>query len=372
MCSPAGPTTGLRLLLLVLPVASGACTTFGATLPPGSAVGSFLDEAHGTVPMSAIARAHQGALDAAERAHVQANVEIFRGLREDARRLRVDLRRGAADLVTDDGRDFINKSDLRRVRDLARRYLELDALLYALWATYRNHLPYRSEPDPYAPMRAATLLSPATRELGGLLALAAELERLDTASVVVETLRPHHALTRFLNRGDAQLELAPESFDRCIGALYDPDHRTLVEQQLRAWQRERERILARAAADEHAAVLLESIEQSGAGRAVLGEGGGPRRLAFLWTVLERSSLNALGPLFDAVIAGGFIELRDDEAAMPTDTTQAEAAQEATAQADAAQADADPAATPSAPAPEAAASEGDGAASSIPGPADELP
>lgn len=295
------------ILVVTLAILAAGCGTFGAMLPPGAAGGSFLDEAKGIVPLKDAARAHQRALDDAERAHVDANVEVFRGLREDARRLREDLKKGAADLVAEDGRETIGPDDVRRVRDIARRYLELDALLYALWTTYRDHLPYRSEPDPYAPMRAATLLSPATRETGGLLALAAELERLDNAAMVVQTLAPHHALTRFLNRGDEKLELAPESFDRCVGALYDPDHRALLERQLEALLDERERLSARAATDERVAVLLETIQGSGTGRAIIDESDGRRRLVFLWNVVSRSALDAAGPFLDGYIAAGFVE-----------------------------------------------------------------
>lgn len=302
----------MRTVLLVaalapLAVLSAACVTFGATLPPGAAAGSFLDEARGTTPLRDAARAQQQALDDAERAHVEANIDIYRGLREESRQLRADLVKGAADLVAEDGRESVTSADLRRIRDIARRYLELDALLYALWTTYRDHLPYRSEPDPYAPMRAATLLSPATRETGGLLALAAELERLDNAAAVVETLAPHHALTRFLNRGDEKLELAPESFDRCVGALYDPDHRGLLDRQLEALLDERERMSARAAGDERIALLMQAVQGSTTGRAIVAETQGRRRLVFLWNVVSRSALGAAGPLLDVVIASGFVE-----------------------------------------------------------------
>lgn len=314
----------MRVHLVAIPsalcaIAVSACSTFGSTLlPPGAAGGSFLDEARGTVPLHGDARDRQQALDDAVRSHVEARIEVYRALREDSRRLRADLALGARALQTREAEDHIDADKLKFVRELARRYLELDTLLYALWVSYREHLPYRSEPDPYAPMRAATLLNRTTRELGGLLALAAELERLDNAAALVETLAPHHALTRFLNRGDLALELAPESFDRCVGALYDPDHRSLLDRQLAAIHDEQERLSARALQDERFALLLSVVRESSTGKEVAAETETRRRVRFLWQVVNRSAMDAAAPFLDVLIASGFI---DDSAGPSPDNPQ---------------------------------------------------
>jgi hypothetical protein len=297
--------------------AAAGCATFGATLPPGGDA-SFLDEAKGAVPFEGQAASEQGALDAATRAHVDANIDVLMTLVGASRELREQIKAGEKEIHAHvEAKDTVDKKDLERIRDIARRYLELDALLYSLWTSYRTHLPYSSEPDPFAPLRAATLLSTSTREAGGLVALAAELVRLDNAAVVVDTLGPHHALTRFLNRGDKQLQVPAEGFDRAVGALYDPDHRNLLERQLRAVAAEQQRLAAAAAADPRVAFLLEVVKESQTGTAVVEEGDFHRRAAYLWQVLSRSTLDAAGPIFDVVIANGYLaQETETEAAAP--------------------------------------------------------
>ena len=44
--------------------------------------------------------------------------------------------------------------------------------------------------------------------------------------------------------------------------------------------------------------------------AILGEGDGYRRAVFLWNITARSSLDAIGPIFDAIIAAGYIDEGD--------------------------------------------------------------
>ncbi len=287
-------------------LAAGACGTFGATLPPGAAGGSFLDEAKGAVPFEGAAATDQSALDAAARAHADANIDVLMALLQSSRELRHDVRTGEKEIHAHvEKRGGVDDADLARVRDIARRYLELDALLYALWTSYRQSLPYSSEPDPYAPLRAATLLSPSTRQAGGLLALGAELVRLDNAAVVVQTLGPHHALTRLLNRGDEKLKIPAEGFDRCVGALYDPDHRNLLARQLHAVADEQQRLEAAGDRDPRVAFLLETIAASATGKAILEESDAHRRVVFIWNVVSRSTLDAAGPLIDVFIADGY-------------------------------------------------------------------
>lgn len=310
-------TFALPLAALALPLAltlalATSCTTFGATLPPGAAGGSFLDEPSGTVPFSPSAATQRRLLDVAARAHVEAQIDVLVELRAQSEALRRDFVIAERELhARVEKNDGLRKNDLMRIRDLARRYLELDALLYSVWVGYRDHLPNGSEPDPYAPMRAATMLSTSTREVGGLLSLAAEVVRLENAQSVVRVLEEHHALTRFLNRGDRELELPAEGFDRCVGALYDPDHRALLERQLRAVEDERERLTA--TTDRRVAFVLDTIQKSQLARGIIDETDGQRRLVFLWKIAERSALNAVGPALDGVIAAGYVDEAVDDA-----------------------------------------------------------
>ena len=293
-------------------VAVTSCATFGANLPPGAAGGSFLDEPNGTVPFGPSGATQRRLLDVAARAHVEAQIDVLVELRAQSESLRRDFVLSERELhARVDKNDGLRRGDLVRVRDLARRYLELDALLYSLWVGYRNALPHGSEPDPYAPMRAATMLSASTREVGGLLALAAEVVRLENAQSVVRVLEEHHALTRFLNRGDPALELPSEGFDRCVGALFDPDHRGLLERQLKAVEDERERLAT--TTDRRVAFVLDTIQKSKLARSIVDETDGQRRLVFLWKIAERSALNAVGPALDGVIAAGYVDEEADDA-----------------------------------------------------------
>lgn len=294
---------------------AGGCTPFAQALPPGGLGGSFLDEPRGTMPFGPSAATQRQALDAAARTLVEAEVDVLLELRTHSLSLRRELLAAGHELdaQVERGQAFTSP-DLRRVRALARRYLELDVLLYSLWTRYRDHLPHGSEPDPYAPMRAATLLSPATRELGGLLSLAAETVRLDNASALVDVLGTHHALAHLLNRGDPALDLPAEGYDRCLGALYDPDHRALLERQLRAVENERERLAAMT--DRRVMFLLDALRKSGVARAIVDETDGRRRLVYLWSILTRSTLNAAGPVFDVVIADGLAATADSPARAP--------------------------------------------------------
>jgi hypothetical protein len=300
----------LLFLLSLSALSAASCTTFGANLPPGAAGGSFLDEARGTVPFSPSAATQRRLLDVAARAHVEAQIDVLVELRAQSEALRRDFVLAERELgATVEKNRGLKRADLVRVRDLARRYLELDALLYSLWVGYRDHLPHGSEPDPYAPLRAATMLSTSTREVGGLLSLAAEVVRLENAQSVVRVLEPRHALTRFLNRGDPELELPAEGFDRCVGALFDPDHRSLLERQLRAVEDERERLTS--TTDRRVAFVLDTVQNSRLARAIIDETDGQRRLVFLWKIAERSALNAVGPALDGVIAAGYVDESED-------------------------------------------------------------
>lgn len=69
-------------------------------------------------------------------------------------------------------------------------------------------------------------------------------------------------------------------------------------------------------------MLLDAIAASPTGKAIVDESNGRRRLVFLWKVLERSSLDAMGPLFDAIILSGFIE---EASLVPPATPQTEPA-----------------------------------------------
>jgi hypothetical protein len=302
----------MRSLALSSLVLVTGCT-FAASLPPGAGAGSFLDEAKGAVPLSASSGELARALDASARAHLDANIDVLMALRDESIALREDVRAAEHEIHGHvEAKGTVDAHDLERIRDDARRYLELDALLYALWTRYREALPYASEPDPYAPMRAATLLSMHTREAGGLLALAAELVRLDNAGVVVEVLGRHVALTRFLNRGDAKLALPAEGYDRLVGALYDPDHRNQLERQLRAASEQRQRLIADAADDARVGFVLGVVDDSAVAKQIVDESSAGRSAVFLWNVVARSSIDLAGPAIDAFLSSGY--LTDDAGA----------------------------------------------------------
>jgi hypothetical protein len=109
-----------------------------------------------------------------------------------------------------------------------------------------------------------------------------------------------------LNRGDKKLALPAEGYDRCVGALYDPDHRNQLERQLRATNQQRQRITADAADDARVGFVLGVVDESAVGKEILDETGAGRSAVFVWNVIARSSIDVAGPAIDAFIFSGYV------------------------------------------------------------------
>src|ERR1044072_1179268 len=87
-----------RLALVAVVVACAACSTFGSTLPPGAAGGSFLDEPKGAVPFGGDALDDQHMLVASTRAHVDANIDVLMVLRGSSSELRENVVTGEKEI----------------------------------------------------------------------------------------------------------------------------------------------------------------------------------------------------------------------------------------------------------------------------------
>ena len=282
----------LRAVVAALAATSTACA-FGARLPPGSASGTFFDEPAGRPAWSTTMAARQRALDDAARARVVGDVAVLKDLVQSSTSLRAELARRAAQVAARvDRRGAVGPLEVELVRETARWVLELDALLYAMWTTYRAYLPYASEPDPYAPARGATMLSAATRAKGGLVALAAELVRMDNAAAVVALLDAHPTVAQVLNRGDEASGIPAESYDRLVGGLLDPDHRAQLQRYVVAAGAARARALHD---DQDTAWLYAVVGGSETGRAVVDESSAGRTVRMVAAAATRSALGLASP-----------------------------------------------------------------------------
>ncbi len=308
----------MRALVVVLAVITGSsgCALFGANLPPGNAGPSFVGAPEGLPALSANMRERRRALDDAARAEVNGNFALLEDLIRSSRALRAQMKRAKQQIdagYLDEGQ--ASGLDRELLLEGAHWYSELDLLLYNLWTRYRRYLPYASEPDPYAPYRGASLLSRETRWKGGLVALAAEVVRMDNARVVLEMLDGQWALTQFLNRGDDARGIEPESFDRMVGAFRDPDRRALLKAQLGAVAEERARIDVLAREDGQVAYLLSLLDESPAARELLEESSLGRQARFAFALASRSGVALLSPFLGVYIAAALSEEPVDPGAL---------------------------------------------------------
>lgn len=279
------------------------CAIFGANLPPGSAGGDFTTKPTHLPRLSPKMRLRRDALDAASQERIGRHFTLLHELIGSSAALREQVGRSIRSIEVsflDDRR--VSPQDRELVLEGAQWFIELDLLLYNLWTSYREYLPYSSEPDPYAPVRGASLLASETRAKGGLLALVAEVVRLDNARVVMDMLQGQWAITQFLNAGDSARGIEPESFDRLIGAYFDPDRRALIKSQLVAVQGARKKLDALAAKDGQVATLLALLEESVVARELIDESGLSRQVRFSWAVLSRSGVALLTPALNIYIA----------------------------------------------------------------------
>jgi hypothetical protein len=284
-------------------VLASSCGIFGANLPPGTAGGNFIQQPKGLPRLSGSMRQRRDALDEAAQQRVRRHFELLQELIHSSAALREQMERSQRRLQVsflDDKR--VSALDRELVLEGAHWFIELDLLLYSLWTSYRQYLPYASEPDPYAPSRGATLLSRGTRTKGGLVALVAEIVRLDNARVVIGLMEGQWAITQFLNRGDPERGIEPESFDRMVGAYRDPDRRVLLKSQLESLQARRKELDALAASDGQIAYLLALLDESVVARELLDEGSIGRQLRFSAAVVARSGVALLTPFLNLYIA----------------------------------------------------------------------
>jgi hypothetical protein len=289
------------LVLAVL--GNGGCALLGGNLPPGNRGGHFADKPKGLPRMSGTMRARADALDSSERKRVDGRFELLKDLIQSSAALREQVARSQARLAKSFEEDRqVDAADKELLLEGAHWFIELDLLLYSLWTDYRAYLPYGSEPDPYAPSRAASLLDDATRVKGGLVALAAEVVRMDNAAVVLGMLEGQWALTQFLNQGDDERGILPESFDRMVGAFWDPDRRSLLQHQLRAVQEQRKRLDSFARADGEVAFLLALLEESEVAQKLSTETSVGRQARYTWAIAARSGVALLTPFLNLYIA----------------------------------------------------------------------
>lgn len=298
-------------LVLLAALAGGpGCALFGANLPPGNAGPSFVAESEGLPLLSRNMRERRRALDAAARAEVDGSFLLLEDLVRSSHALREQLERVKQRLERDDPEDGgVASLDRELLLEGAHWYIELDLLLYNLWTRYRRFLPYASEPDPYAPYRGASLLSRETRAKGGLVALAAEIVRMENARVALELLSGQWAIVQFLNRGDEVRGIEPESFDRMVGAYHDPTRRSLLDAQLAAIRHERARLDAIARSDGQVAWLLSLLDESVVARELADETAVARQLRFTMAVAARSGVALLSPFLALYIESVLAEQR---------------------------------------------------------------
>ncbi|MCP4500411.1 MAG: hypothetical protein GY822_10670 [Deltaproteobacteria bacterium] len=174
----------------------------------------------------------------------------------------------------------------------------MDALLYQLWLTWRDYLPHSSEPDAYAPYRGARLFSDEVRAKGGLLAMTAEVLRMENAEFVIGVLDDTWALTQWLNTGEASRGIEPETYDRIVGSLYDPEHRVLLQKQLKKSDQRREMLGSLAKNDGEVAVLLAFLQRSPFAAQLKEEGGVKRQLKFTTEASRRGMASLFVPMVE--------------------------------------------------------------------------
>lgn len=315
--------TVAAVVLLAASAGGAGCAFVGAHLPPGNAGPSFAEEPEGLPALSTNMRERRRTLDTAARSEVNGSFTLLEDLVRSSLALREQMRRAkeridAASEETDDddgesdGGVASSGLDRELLLEGAHWYIELDLLLYNLWTDYRRFLPYASEPDPYAPYRGASLLSRETRAKGGLVALAAEVVRMDNARVALEVLEGQWAIVQFLNRGDDERGIEPESFDRMVGAFHDPGRRSLLKAQLSAVKQERARLDALARADGQVAWLLSLLDDSEVAREIAGESSLGRQTRFAFAVAARSGVALLTPFLGLYIDHVLAEQRVEE------------------------------------------------------------
>lgn len=238
-------------------------------------------------------------LEAGEAAAVQARFDALIGLHRSSMSLRAHIaRHAAAATASFEAEKVVHKADMERLLDGAHWVIELDIVLYQIWLTYRAALPEASEPDPFAPASGANLLSAKTRLRTGLVALAADLMRMDNARFAIDAADASVGAVHLLNRGLPARGIPAESYDRLLGMLTDPDHRRLLAGHLAALDGQREALLRATRGDPQLAFLLALIDESPEGARLRAEAPLARYATYSSMVLTRSVYGLAAPLMD--------------------------------------------------------------------------
>lgn len=300
---------GLPLGLCV--VLLSGCGLFGANFPPGTAGGSFVEEPTGLPTFSTTMNQRRETLQRGVESHLDINMDVLRDLFRSSTSLRGQLKNQKVRLnEKSKNEEELSALDTQLVLQAVHWLIELDVLLFNMWTSYRNYLPYSSEPDSYAPSRGASLLDSSVRFKGGLLAVVAEIVRMDNADAVIRFMRDEPILTQWLNRGDATLGIPPESFDRMLGSFRDPDRRALLEFHLDAIFGDEGMLLEFENADPQIAFLLAVLRESRTARKIRQESTVARQWHFTRVIVSRSLALIFSPALEAYIA---LKFRDSEA-----------------------------------------------------------
>lgn len=290
------------LAVALIAAAAVGCASVPDVIPAGPEDGTFFSPPRSKPRLSASMEARRERLNQAVRAELSVQFEVLRDLIESSREFRDQIEKRAATLSQRyENDEEISPLDVELVLEAAHWFIELDAMLYTLWTTYRRYLPNGSEPDPYAPYRAATLLPPQIRAKGGLLALTAEMVRMDNARLVTNVLGGELALTHWLNRGDAARGIEPESYDRIVGGFYDPARRILLQDFVQAVDARTDALKLAARDDNQLAFLLATLERSQSVDMLRDERSLPRQLRFMGAMTTRTGAALLGPALDLYI-----------------------------------------------------------------------
>ena len=304
----------LLVLLTTTMSALSSCTGFQEQLPKEVGSLTYLDDKRSEPVLTSSMRQRQKKLTDAEAERIQKNFAVFAELLDSSRSFRTQLQRRrdlVASVYKSEGR--VTAVDAELVLEAAHWFIELDALLYQLWLTWRDYLPHASEPDPYAPYRGARLYDDDVRAKGGLLALAAEVLRLENATIAVALLDDTWALTQWLNVGDESRGIEMETYDRIVGSLYDPEHRVILQKQLKRTANARLRMQSLSKLDGEVAVLMSFLDRSPLAAELKEEGGTKRQWKFSTEVSRRAMASLFAPWVEAYISSIYDNTQVEEA-----------------------------------------------------------
>jgi hypothetical protein len=297
-----------RFTLAWILALTAGCGLFGANFPPGNAGGSFYEEPSGLPAFSEVMNHRRESMQQGIEQHIETNLNVLKELYQSSATLREQLKnqKMRIDSIAMSGLK-ISPTDAELILEGVHWLIELDVLLFNMWTTYRNYLPYSSEPDSYAPSRGASLIDTPVRTKGGLVALTAEIIRMDNAVAVIKLLEDEPVLTQWLNRGDETRGIPPESFDRMLGSFRDPDRRALIQFHLKAIFGDQTTLSELMRNDSDFASLVAILRESKTARHIIDESTLSRQWQFAKAIALRSFALAFSPVLEGYIALRFRE-----------------------------------------------------------------